>query len=144
MNAFDLARLGGEPEGLRCNAEKARRLVQVKPRLFAVRRWPEDRDLMMRPVRGDPLACPSIAVAGHQSIAVEDAGNQIIIGDEHQLADGRDDIAGRAVALSTAPLRQAQFSMDAANPMDQENDLAGFVIDIGDHLPDDGNERCAS
>lgn len=92
----------------------------------------------MRPVRGDPLACPSIAVAVHQSIAVEDAGNQIIIGDEHQLADGRDDIAGHAVALSTAPLRQAQFSMDAANPMDQENDLGGFVIDIGDHLPDDG------
>lgn len=91
--------------------------------LFAVRRWPEDRDLMMRPVCGDPFACPSIAVAGHQSIAVEDAGNQIIIGDEHQLADGRDDIAGRAVALSTAPLWQAQFSMDAANPMDQENDI---------------------
>lgn len=109
----------------------------------AGRRWPEDRDLMMRPVRGDPLACPSIAVAGHQSIAVEDTGNQIIIGDEHQLADGRDDIAGHAVALSTAPLRQAQFSMDAANPMDQENDLGGFVIDIGDHLPDDG-PRCAS
>ncbi|MER8602128.1 hypothetical protein NKH09_30685 [Mesorhizobium sp. M1339] len=123
MNAFDLARLGGEPEGLRGNAEKARRLVQVKPWLFAVGRWPEDRDRMMRPVRGDPFAGPSIAVAGHQSIAVEDAGNQIIIGDEHQLADGRDDVAGRAVALSTAPLRQAQFSMDATNPMDQENYL---------------------
>ncbi|WP_292615585.1 hypothetical protein [Mesorhizobium sp.] len=122
MNAFDLARLGGEPEGLRCNAKKARRLVQVKPWLFAVRRWPEDRDLV-RPVRGDPFVCPAIAVAGHQPIAVEDTGNQIITGDEHQLADGRDDIAGRAVALSTAPLRQAQFSMDAANPMDQENDL---------------------
>ncbi|ANT54601.1 hypothetical protein MEA186_31721 [Mesorhizobium amorphae CCNWGS0123] len=100
MSPFDLARLGGEPEGLRCNAEKAHRLVPVKPWLFAVWRRPEDRDLMMRPVRGDPFACPSIATAGHQSIAVEDAGNQIIIGDEHQLADGRDDVAGRAVALN--------------------------------------------
>ncbi|WP_143744506.1 hypothetical protein [Mesorhizobium prunaredense] len=41
---------------------------------------------------------------------------QIIIGDEHQLAEGHDDIAGRAVALSTAPLREAQLSMNAANP----------------------------
>jgi hypothetical protein len=88
MNAFDLARLGGEPEGLRCNAEKARRLVQVEPWLFAVRRWPEDRDLMMRPVRGDTFACPAIAVAGHKSIAIANASDHIIAGDQHQLGAG--------------------------------------------------------
>src|SRR5258708_3780145 len=87
MIPFDLARLGGEPERLRCNAEQTRRLVQIKPWLVPVWRRPKDRDLMMRPKRGDPLPCPAIAVAGHQAVPVEDAGNQSIIGDQNQLAD---------------------------------------------------------
>src|SRR4029077_19914267 len=48
------------------------------------------------------------------------------------------DVGGGAVALSAATPRQAQFGMNAANPMDQENDLQRFVIDIGDDLVDDG------
>ena len=54
------------------------------------------------------------------------------------MAHSRDDLAGGAVALSSTTLRQAQFSMDAADPMDQENDLGCFVVHIGDHLVDDG------
>ena len=76
MRPFDFARFGGEPERLRCNAEQTRRLVQIKPWLVAIRRRPKDRDLMMRPERGDPIPCPAIAVAGDQAIPVEDAGNQ--------------------------------------------------------------------
>src|ERR1700730_3666296 len=67
MTSFDLARFGGEPERLRCNAEQTRRLVQIKPWLVPIWRRPKDRDLMMRPQRGDPLPCPAIAVAGHQA-----------------------------------------------------------------------------
>ena len=59
----------------------------------------------MRPERGDPLPCPAIAVAGHQAIPVEDAGNQIIIGDENQLADGGEDVGGDPVARSAATPR---------------------------------------
>src|SRR6267143_1012351 len=55
MTPFDLARFGGEPKRLRCNAEQTRRLVQIKPWLVPVWRRPKDRDLMMRPERGDPL-----------------------------------------------------------------------------------------
>ena len=77
-------------------------------------------------------------MAGHQNVSIEDAGNQIIIGDEHQLPDGRDDIAGGAVALPSATLRQTQFCMDPSDPMDQQDDLGGCIIDIGDHLVDDG------
>jgi hypothetical protein len=43
-------------------------------------------------------------VAGHQAVPVEDAGNQIIIGDENQLADGGEHVGGDAVALSAAAL----------------------------------------
>src|SRR5882724_3421148 len=108
MTRFDLARFSGEPKRLRCNAEQTRRLVQIKPWLVPIRRRPKDRDLMMRPERGDPLPCPAIAVAGHQAVPVEDAG-------EH--------VGGDAVALSAAAPRQAQFGMNAAHPMGQENDL---------------------
>src|SRR6266481_3311235 len=95
MIPFDLARFDGEPERLRCNAEQTRRL-QIKPWLVPIWRRPKGRDLMMRPERADPLPCPAIAVAGHQAVPVEDAGNQIIIGDENQLADGGEHVGGDA------------------------------------------------
>src|SRR6266481_2945977 len=123
MPRFDFARFGGEPERLRCNAEQTRRLVQIKPWLVPIWRRPKDRDLMMRPERADPLPCPAIAVAGHQAVPVEDAGDEIIIGDENQLADGGEDVGADTVALSAATPRQAQFGMNAAHPMGQENDL---------------------
>src|SRR3984893_18542022 len=138
MTRFDLARFDGEPKRLRCNADQTRRLVQIKPWLVPVWRRPKDRDLMMRPERGDPLPCPAIAVAGHQAVPGEDAGDQVIIGDENKLAGGGGHVGGDAVALSWAAPRQAQFGMNAADPMGQENDLWRFVIDIGDHLVDDG------
>src|SRR3979411_937217 len=123
MTSFDLARFDGEPKRLRCNAEQTRRLVQIKPWLVPVRRRPKDRDLMMRPERADPLPCPAIAVAGHQAVPVEAAGDTIINGDENQLANGGEQVGGDAVALSAATPRQAQFGMNAAHPMGQENDL---------------------
>ncbi len=42
------------------------------------------------------------------------------------------------VALAPATLRQTQFGMHAAHPTDDENDLGGLSVDIGDNLVDDG------
>src|SRR3981081_1012101 len=123
MPPFDFARVDRAPKRVRCNAEEARRLVQIKPWLVPIWRRPKNRDLMMRPERGDPLPCPAIAVAGHQAVPVEDAGDQVIIGDENQLAAGGEHVGGDSVALSAAAPRQAQFGMTAADPMGQENDL---------------------
>src|SRR5258706_1853336 len=89
MPPFDLARFGGEPKRPRCNAEQTGRLVQIKPWLVPIWRRPKDRDLMMRPERADPLPCPAIAVAGHQAVPVEDAGDQIIIGDKNPVGGRR-------------------------------------------------------
>jgi hypothetical protein len=33
-----------------------------------------------------------VAIAGDKAIPVEDAGDEIVIGDQHQLADSRDQI----------------------------------------------------
>src|SRR5258708_38865092 len=100
MTPFDLARFGGEPKRLRCNADQTRRLVQIKPWLVPIPRRPKDRDLMMRPERADPLPSPAIAVAGHQAVPVEDAGDQITILDENQLADGAAHVGGDVCGLS--------------------------------------------
>lgn len=77
MKAFDLASVRSEPEGFRRNAKDACRVIQIEPRLSAIRRRPEDRDLVMRSVRGAPLVCPAIAMPGQQAIAVEDAEDVI-------------------------------------------------------------------
>ena len=44
-------------------------------------------------------------------------------------------------ALAAAPLRQAPFGMDAAHPMNGQHDLAGVLVDIGDHLADHGSDN---
>ena len=62
---------------------------------------------------------------------------KIIIGNEHQVPDGRDDIGGGTVALAAAALRQAPFGMHPTDPMDQKHDLGCLIIDIGDHLVDE-------
>ena len=138
MNGLDLASFGGKPERLGADAEKRGRFGQIEPGLDAVRSRAIDRDLVVRPQRGHALARPTIAVASDKSVPVQNAGNQIIIGDEHELPDGGDDVGGGAVALASAPARQAQFGMNAAHPVNEENDLRGLGIDIGDHLVDHG------
>ena len=90
----------------------------------------------MRSVRRNSFPGPAIAVSGHQAVAVENAGDQVVIGNQHQVPDGRDDIGGGAVALSATALRQATFGVGATNPMDQQDDLGGFIVDIGDYLLD--------
>lgn len=92
----------------------------------------------MRAEGRDPLTCPAVAMACQQAVLVEDAGNQIVRGNEHQLAHRGDGLGSGAVALTPAPLRQAKLCMRTADPVDQQNDLGGCVVEIGNHLLDDG------
>src|SRR5260370_37635109 len=109
MLPFDFARFGGEPERLRCNAEQTRRLVQIKPWLVPIWRRPKDRDLIMRPERGDPLPCPAIALAGHQAVPVEDAGDTFTIGTIYHLATGVNHDTGYAVESTATSLLKERF-----------------------------------
>jgi hypothetical protein len=92
----------------------------------------------MRAQRGDAFARPAVAVAGEEAVPVQDAGDEIVAGEEHQLPHGGDDVGRSAVTLSLAPARQAEFGMNAAHPVDHENDLGGPGVDIGDDLVDNG------
>ena len=113
-------------------------MLEVEPGLDPVLGGLVHRDAVVRAQGGDALARPAIAVARHEPVAVEDAGDEIVTGDQHQLAHGSDDIGRGAVALAAPALGQAQLAVGAADPVDDENDLGGLVVDIGHDLMDDG------
>ena len=92
---------------------------------------------MMRAQRGDALACPAVAMTRDEAVPVEDAGDDVVIGDHHELANRGNDIGGGAVALTAAASGQTHLAVDAANPMHHEDDLGRFEVDIGHHLLDD-------
>ncbi|WP_244646138.1 hypothetical protein, partial [Bradyrhizobium campsiandrae] len=77
-------------------------------------------------------------ISGLQAIAVEDAGDKVVISDKHELTHGGDHIGGCAVPLTAAALGQAHLAVHTAHPVDHENDLGGCVVDIGHHFMDDG------
>src|SRR5262249_1821789 len=84
--------------------------------------------------RGDTLARPAIAIAGHQPVPVQDAGDEIVVGDQHQLAYGGNHIGRGAGALPAPPPGQAYLSLDPANPMGEQNDLGCIGVDMGNQL----------
>src|SRR6202011_1224185 len=79
-----------------------------------------------------------IAVARLEAVAVEEAGNQIVAGDQHQLTHGLDNIGRSASSLSAPAAGQPQLRVSAAPPVDDENDLGRRVVDIGHDLMDEG------
>src|SRR5260370_11035410 len=87
----------------------------------------------MRSQRSNTLACPAIAVACDETIAVQDAGDEIVIGDRCQLAHSDEDVGGGAVALPASSPGLAYLAVHTADPVDDENDLCGFRL----HVPDD-------
>jgi hypothetical protein len=75
-----------------------------QPELDAVLGSLEHRDAMVRTQRDDALACPAVTMAGLETIAVEEAGDQIMASDRRQLAHSSDDVSGGAVTLTTLAL----------------------------------------
>ena len=51
-----------------------------------------DWDLVMRPQCRHSFPGPAIAMARGQLVAIEDAGDQVIIGDQNKLSNGCDDV----------------------------------------------------
>jgi hypothetical protein len=106
------------------------------PRLLLRRRHHELAEMSNWQVR--TTSGPTIAVAPLEAVAVEEAGNQIVAGDQHQLTHGLDNISRSAVALSAPVPRQAQPAVSATHPVDDENDFRRRVVDIGQGVMDEG------
>src|SRR5258705_7387135 len=99
MDCLDLSGFRGKPQRLGRNLQKLRGVAQVEPWLYPVLGWLEHWDAIVRPHRCHTLAGPPVAIAALQAIAVEDAGDQVVISDEHELAHGGDYIGGCAGSL---------------------------------------------
>ena len=98
--------------------KKPRRTVQIKPRFDSVVSGLEDNVAIARAERRNTFTGPAIAIAGHQPIPVQNAGNQIVVGDERQLAYRGNHIGRGAGALPAPPPGQAYLGVDPADPMD--------------------------
>ena len=77
-------------------------------------------------------------MARDETVAIEDAGDDIILGDQHELTHSSDDVAGSAVALAAPAPWQAHLAVHAADPVDDQDDLSSVLVDVGDHLVDEG------
>src|SRR3979409_2793901 len=102
MGCLDLSGFSGKPQRLGRNLEKLRGVAQVEPWLYPVLGGLEHRDAIVRPHRCHTLAGPSVTIAALQAVAVEDAGDQVVIGDEHELMHGSDQLAGGGVSSTAA------------------------------------------
>ncbi len=87
MNRLDLIGFRCQPKRSGRDTQKLRGLAEVQPRFDSVIGGLVDRNAMMRAQRGDALAGSAIAIACHQSVPVQDAGDEIVIGDQHQLSN---------------------------------------------------------
>ena len=87
MNRLDLTGFRCQPERSGRDMEKLRGLAEVQPRFDSVIGGLVDGNAVMRAQRGDALTRPAIAIACHQSVPVQDAGDEIVIGDQHQLSN---------------------------------------------------------
>ena len=138
MDGFDLSGFGGQPQRLGRDLQKLCGTNEIEPGLDTVLCGFEHRDTIVRAHRGDALAGPSIAVACLEAVVVKESGYQIVAGDQHQPTHSFDDVNARTVALSASTLGQAHLAVDAAYPVDDENDLGSRIVDIGHDLHDEG------
>jgi len=138
MDPEDLAGFCRAPECLGGDVEKLRGLVQLQPGFDLVFRRLMYGDAVMRAQRRHPFAGPAIAIARDEAIPVQDAGDEIVMGDQHKLADRGDYVGRRVVALAAPAPGQTYLAVGTADPMDNKQDLCRLLVDIGDHLVDDG------
>ena len=90
----------------------------------------------MRSQRSNALTRPAIAISGRQLVPIENAYDEVVIRNEHQLSYGIDDVRRGGIALASSAPWQSQFGVNAAHPMDEENDLGGFSINVSNDLVD--------
>ena len=86
MNRLDFTGLGGQSQRSGRDTEKPRGFVEIQPRFDSVVGGFVDGNTVVRAQRCYALTGPAVAVAGHQSVPVQDAGNESVVSDQHELA----------------------------------------------------------
>src|SRR5262249_56736994 len=109
-------------------------LAQIEPRLLTWLGRTIDGDLVMRSQRRHSFPGPAITTTRGQLVAIENAGDQFIIGDRDKLSNGGDDILRCAVALPTSTSGQAQLRVNPTHPVEEQDDLSGLAVDVRVHI----------
>ena len=86
MNSLDFAGFRSQSERSGRDMEKSRGLAEVQPRFDPVIGWLVHSNTVMRAQRGDAFTRPAISMACHQSVPVQDTGDEIVIGYQHHLS----------------------------------------------------------
>src|SRR5262249_54935488 len=76
VECLDLTSFRRNPECFWRHLKKPRGIVEVKPRFDSVVSRLVDDDTVIGAQRGDTLARPAIAIAGHQPVSVQDPGDE--------------------------------------------------------------------
>src|SRR5262249_7412274 len=103
VECLDLTSVRRDPECFWRHLKMPRGIAEVKPRFDSVVSRLVDGDAVIGAQRGDTLARPAIAIAGHQPVSVQDPGDEIVVGDQHQLAYSGNHIGRCAGALPAPP-----------------------------------------
>src|ERR1700716_553221 len=111
MKRFDLARFRRDPKRFGRDAKQPGGFAQVEIWLDSILCRPVDGYPVVGAQRGHSLAGPAVAIAGDKAVPVESARDQIVIGDQHEMPDRRDDVGWGTVALTLSPTRQAKLGM---------------------------------
>jgi hypothetical protein len=136
MHSLNRTSFGLEPQGLGADAEERSRFAEIEPLFVTICNTSVYRDLVMGAKRGHALAGPTIAVSGQELVAVKDASDEIVVSDPDELPDRGGDVGRGAIALTTPAPGQAQFGMDAAHPVNDEDNLGRLRVDVSDDFPD--------
>ncbi len=86
MDRLDLTGFRRQPERSGRDMKEPRGVAEIQPRFDPVIGGFVDGDAVTRAQRGDTLTRPAVAVARHQSVPVQDAGDEIVIGNQYQLS----------------------------------------------------------
>ena len=139
MARLDLACFRRQAKSFWRDSEELGGLVEVQPRFNAVLCALIDRDAMMRAHRGDPFTGPAVSVARDEPVSVQESSDDIVAQNEDELPDRVDDVGRRAVPLTAPTTGETYLAVKAADPMNNEDDFGGLIIDIGDDLVDEGS-----
>jgi len=133
MGGFDFASLDSQPERSRTDPEDSSGFVQIHPSFRHSSIAFVTSDVMVAAERDDSFASPAIPTPGEESIPIQDVRQQIVRTNPRQHTYCIDDVLRRVRGtLPASSSRQSQFGMNAAFPVNDQNDLTSIGIAIND------------
>jgi hypothetical protein len=131
MSGFDFASLNGQPERSRTDPEDASAFVQIHPPFRGPSIAIVASDVVVAAERDHPFSRPPIATPGEEPIPIQYVREQIVRTNPCQHAYRLDDVLRRVRGtLPASSSRHAQFGMNRAFPVNDQNDFTGLGIAI--------------